>query len=92
MYLKVARDGLGMVMHHKATKSAAMAELAAGWGIARLEIAAFGDDLNDIDLLSCAGIGVAMSNALGDVKAAADFICGDCDNDGMAHWLEENVL
>ncbi|MDR1736728.1 MAG: HAD family hydrolase [Oscillospiraceae bacterium] len=92
MYLKVARDGLGMVMHKDATKSAAIAELAERWHIARREIAAFGDDLNDIDLLSYAGISVAMKNAIDEVKAAADYICDDCDNDGVAKWLAENVL
>ena len=35
---------------------------------------------------------IAMDNALDEVKIAADCICGDCDNDGMAKWLEENVL
>jgi len=92
MYLKVARSGLGMVMHINATKSKAVAELARIWGIAPSEIVAFGDDSNDIDMLSYAGIGVAMSNALDEAKTAADFICGDCDNDGVAKWLEENVL
>ena len=92
MYLKIARDGLGMVMHRKATKSAAVAELAGRWKISRNEIIAFGDDLNDIDLLIYAGIGVAMDNALDEVKVIAHYVCGDCDDDGMAKWLEENVL
>ena len=92
MYLKVARDGLGMVMHKDATKSKALAELARIWGVAQSEIIAFGDDLNDIDMLSYEGIGVAMGNALDEVKAVADCICDDCDYDGVAKWLEEKVL
>jgi Cof subfamily protein (haloacid dehalogenase superfamily) len=92
MYLKVARDGLGMVMHKSATKSYALAELARIWDIAQSEIVAFGDDLNDMDMLSCVGIGVAMSNALDEIKAAADYACGDCDDDGVAKWLEEYAL
>jgi Cof subfamily protein (haloacid dehalogenase superfamily) len=92
MYLKVARDGLGMIMHKDATKSKALAELARIWGIAQSEIVAFGDDLNDIDMLSYAGFGVAMGNALDEVKAVADYICDTNENDGVAKWLEENVL
>ena len=92
MYMKIARDGLGMIMHRSATKSSAIAELARRWGIAQSEILAFGDDLNDIDMLAYAGVGVAMGNALDEVKAAADHICGDCVDDGAAKWLEENVL
>jgi len=91
MYLKVARDGLGMVMRREATKSAAVAELADRWKISQCEIAAFGDDLNDIDMLKYVGIGIAMDNALEEVKAVAGYVCGDCDDDGVARWLEENV-
>ncbi|MCL2126489.1 MAG: HAD family hydrolase [Oscillospiraceae bacterium] len=92
MYLKVARDGLGMVMHSKATKSGAIAQLSDRWNVSISEIVAFGDDLNDIDMLQYVGVGIAMDNALDEVKIAADFICGDCDDDGVAKWLEENVL
>jgi len=92
MYLKIARDGLGMIMHKDATKSKALAELARIWGIAQSEIVAFGDDLNDIDMLTYAKVGVAVGNALDEVRAAADFICDTSDNDGMAKWLEEYVV
>ena len=92
MYLKVARDRLGMVMHRNATKSAAIAELARRWYITRQEIVAFGDDLNDIDLLTYAGTGVAVDNALAEVRAAADYVCGACADDGVAKWLEKNIL
>ena len=92
MYLKVARDGLGMVMHRNATKSLAIAELSERWSIYQNEIIAFGDDLNDIDMLEYVGISIAMDNALDEVKAVADYFCGDCDDDGVAKWLEENVL
>jgi len=56
------------------------------------EITAFGDDLNDIDMLEFSGISVAMVNALDNVKAVADYICDTNDNDGVAKWLEENLL
>ena len=92
MYLKVARDRLGMVMHRKATKSAAVAELARQWNIMQNEIVAFGDDLNDIDLLTYAGIGVAVENALSEIKTVANYVCGGCDDDGVAKWLEKNIL
>jgi hypothetical protein len=81
-----------MVMHRDATKSRAIAELAGIWGINRKEIAAFGDDFNDLDMFEYAGIGVAMSNAVSEAKAAADFICGSNDEDGVARWLEENII
>jgi hydroxymethylpyrimidine pyrophosphatase-like HAD family hydrolase len=43
-------------------------------------------------MLTHAGVSVAMSNALGEVKAAADYTCDTNDDDGVAKWLEGNVL
>jgi len=75
-----------------ATKGNALLAVAAALGIPLGNIAAFGDDTSDIGMLRVAGIGVAMQNAIGEVKAAADCVCGDCDEDGAAHWIEENIL
>ena len=52
----------------------------------------FGDDLNDIPLLQAGGWGVAVSNALPTVKAAAQEVCLSNQEDGVAHWLEEHIL
>lgn len=92
LYMVMAVDGLAMIMHKDATKAKAVSALAERWEIVQSEIASFGDDLNDIDLLAHAGISVAMGNALESVKAAADHICDTNDNDGVAKWLEENIL
>lgn len=91
-WMSVSRDGMAMIMHKEATKSNAIIALAKHWGITSTEIAAFGDDLNDIDMLAHAGVSVAMGNALDEVKDVADYICDTNDNDGVAKWLEENVL
>jgi len=91
-YLTVARDGLGQIMHKEATKAKAIADLAQHWNISQSEIISFGDDMNDIDMLSYTGIGIAMGNALDEVKTVADHICDTNENDGVAKWLEENVL
>jgi hydroxymethylpyrimidine pyrophosphatase-like HAD family hydrolase len=92
LHLKVARDGLGQIMHKDATKANAVAALARHWNIAQSEIVAFGDDLNDIDLLNYAGVSVAVANALDEVKDVAKYICDTNENDGVAKWLAENVL
>jgi len=90
--LILARSGMAMFMHHEATKSNGVNALAEYWKIVTSEIMAFGDDLNDIDLLKYCGVGVAMGNALDEVKAVADFICDTNENDGAAKWIEEHVL
>jgi hydroxymethylpyrimidine pyrophosphatase-like HAD family hydrolase len=90
--LFISRDDLTFLFHKDAVKSKAVAALAERWGVDRAEIAAFGDDSVDTELLRYCGIGVAMGNALDEVKSAADFICDTNENDGVAKWLEENVL
>jgi len=79
-------------LHADANKWAAMQRLAAYWGIATAEIAAFGDDCNDMDMLRHCGTGVAVANALEEVKAIADAVCGSNDDDGPAHWIAEHIL
>lgn len=44
---------------------------------------AFGDSMNDMEIIKEAGIGVAMGNAADELKAAADFITTDIDKDGI---------
>jgi hypothetical protein len=59
-------------------------------GIAREEICAVGDDVNDIPMILAAGLGVAMGNALEEVKAAADRVAPGHDSDGLVavvDWL-----
>lgn len=53
--------------------------------------AAVGDELNDIEMIRAAGLGVAMGNAVPEVKAAADYITEDCNNDGVAVLLEKII-
>lgn len=57
-------------------------------GIRPEEIIAFGDGENDLEMLQFAGIGVAMGNAEEAVKAAADYITADIDDDGIAKALK----
>ena len=80
------------ISHKEAVKSKAVAALAEFWGISQEEILFFGDDLIDIDILKYCGVGVAMGNALDEVKEAADYVCGINNNDGAAKWIEENIL
>lgn len=44
---------------------------------------AVGDSGNDLEMIRCAGFGVAMGNASGDIKDAADFVTTDIDSDGI---------
>lgn len=87
-YLEIADGVLGMAMHREATKlngvRMALKEMNIGFG----EAAAFGDDLADIGMLQACCFGVAVDNALPEVKAAADCMTASNDEDGVAAWLE----
>jgi len=54
---------------------------------------AFGDGGNDISMLRHAGIGIAMGNAKDDVKAVADYVTDNVDEDGIMKALRHfNVI
>jgi len=61
-------------------------------GIKREEVIAIGDEMNDIDMLEEAGLGVAMGNAPDRVKEYADETADICENDGAAKILEKYFL
>ena len=92
LYMQTSENTLLMVMNEKATKLNGIKLLAGHWGVGLSEIAAFGDDVNDIDMLTECGAGVAVGNALPEVKAAADEVCGGNGEDGVARWIRANVL
>ncbi|MGG0007229.1 HAD family hydrolase [Bacillus tropicus] len=52
------------------------------------EVIAFGDDYNDMEMIEKCGIGVAMSNAVEELKAVAKVIAKSNDEDGVATFLE----
>lgn len=70
-----------------ATKSRAILAVAARLALSPADFIAFGDDLPDLDMLQVCGTGVAMANALPEVKAAADVVIGDNDSDAIAAYL-----
>jgi Cof subfamily protein (haloacid dehalogenase superfamily) len=53
---------------------------------------AFGDNLNDLEMIQAAGLGVAMGNAHADLKRAARVVAPSNDEDGVAAVLWSHVL
>ena len=80
------------VIHPGVSKGAALLALAAQRGIRAEEIMALGDSNNDLSMLRAAGLGVAMGNAMADVKAAADVVTADCEAGGLAAAVRQYVL
>lgn len=73
-------------------KGTALLHLGERLGIRREEIMAFGDGINDAMMLRTAGVGVAMANAVQEVKDAADAVTVSNDEEGVARYIESHVL
>lgn len=71
------------------SKAQGIAKLAAALNVDVKNVAAFGDNENDREMLQSAGIGVAMGNAKPAIKALADLTTTDCDHDGIANGLKK---
>ena len=80
------------VNDENATKGKALLALAKHLGIPREQTMAFGDGLNDVSMLSSAGVGVAMENGFAEAKAAADLVTCTNEEDGVAAVIERYVL
>jgi len=80
------------IMPFGVTKGSMLPLLLDKLKIKREELAAFGDNYNDMTMIGYAGFGVAMGNAETDVKKIADYICESNDNDGIANTLDKFVL
>lgn len=75
-----------------AGKKNAISFLAKYLDISLSDVLVFGDDINDIEMISACGLGVAMGNALPAVKAAANKITLSNEEDGIAVFLNQFIL
>jgi Cof subfamily protein (haloacid dehalogenase superfamily) len=80
------------VVAPEVSKGKALEALALHLGVLLSEVMAVGDGTNDITLLDKAGLAVAMDNAPDEVKAVADHIAPDVDQNGLAAAVERFLL
>ena len=72
-----------------ASKGKAVEFLANKYGISLSDTMTFGDNLNDLQMIEVAGMGVAVGNAVDTLKNAADYIAENCEDDGVAKTIRE---
>ncbi|MNP82450.1 Sugar phosphatase YidA [compost metagenome] len=58
-------------------------------GYKKEEMIAFGDGHNDASMVKYAGIGIAMANAVEDLKQIADEVTLSNEDDGIAYALSK---
>jgi len=76
------------LMHQSASKQSGIEFVAKQLGIALHDVVAIGDDVNDLEMISAAGLGIAVQNALGEVKAAARMVTRGVAADGFIEAME----
>ncbi|WAA09058.1 sugar-phosphatase [Fervidibacillus albus] len=80
------------ILHKSVSKGNAVKQLAEKLGIKREEVMAIGDNGNDVSMIEYAGCGIAMGNAIPELKKVADFITSSNNEDGVAKAIEKFVL
>ncbi len=76
------------VVRRDVNKGTALARVASVADVPLEQTMGIGDNLNDLDLVRAAGIGVAMGDGDPRVLAAADWITGSYEDDGVAQAIE----
>lgn len=75
-----------------ASKGNALLALADFLGVKQVETMAIGDQANDYSMIQQAGVGVAMENAIADLKAIANYQTTSNNQSGVAHAINRFVL
>ena len=86
-----ARTHLLEVFHPTVSKWSMVMHCMAERCIDRCRVAAIGDELNDLELIDQAGLGIAMGNAIDEVKACADRVTSGHDDQGVAAAIRKIV-
>ena len=92
LYYTVANGHLIQIMSRSVTKWNGVKDMLDISNISASETAYFGDDYDDIEPIRMCGVGVAVSNAIDEVKAVADHIAGSNDDDGVAKFIEGMIF
>ncbi|MBI4296166.1 MAG: HAD family phosphatase [Chloroflexi bacterium] len=80
------------LIHPEASKGVALRALVTHLDVSLEEVVAVGDGRNDIPLLTLAGLAIAMDNAPDDLKAIADYVTLDVDQNGLAAAVDKVLL
>jgi len=80
------------VIHPRVSKGAALAEWAGLRGYSAAEILAIGDNHNDLEMLSFAGIPVVMENGVPELKTRGWHVTRSNDEDGVAEAISQFAL
>lgn len=79
------------IVHQGIHKAKGVAHVSRELGIPRERIIAFGDEDNDLEMIDYAGLGVAMGNAISQLKNIANEVTDSNNDDGIAALLTDRL-
>ena len=82
--IEIVRKGLN--------KAVGISKIAHEFQVPQERIIAFGDEDNDLEMIDYAGIGVAMSNGISELKSIANEITASNNEDGIGKFLADRLL
>ena len=85
----IPQPGFGNVMPHGSNKGTAIDVLAQALGIGLDQVVVFGDNGNDVSMLSHVPNSVAVANASPEAKSAARWHVGPCEDQAVGQAIEE---
>ncbi|HET6782148.1 MAG TPA: Cof-type HAD-IIB family hydrolase [bacterium] len=74
------------------SKGAALVEMARALRIPIEATIAVGDNLNDLEMIQAAGLGVAMGNAPPELQSKAGYVTSSNDEEGLAEVIHRFIL
>lgn len=80
------------VVDLQVSKASALEMVANRLGVPRTEVCAIGDNLNDEDMVTWAGFGVAMGNAPDALKSVAKYVTGPIQDAGVSQVIDRFVI
>ena len=80
------------IMPQHISKSYSLQKLLDHLGLDVSQMIACGDGYNDLSMIEFAGLGVAMGNAVAEVKEKSNYITLSNDEDGIAHVIEKFIF
>lgn len=85
------RRGLvnGELINRKFNKGTAIRRVCDHLGVSLADTVAFGDSMNDLEMVEIAGVGVCMGNGSDTLKARADMVCPPVDADGLYRGFQQ---
>ncbi len=75
--------GNGEMYRKGITKATGVQKILSYYGAEQKDTVAFGDGLNDVEMIQFVGVGVAMGNAVEKLKQTADLVTKENDKNGL---------